>query len=581
MCGFFGVIGKFNDSIDKPLVSIKHRGPDDWGYYQTDDVRLGFRRLSIIDLSPKGHQPMSNSRKTVWLIFNGEIYNYLDLRQKLVSKYRFKSKSDTEVIIHGYEEWGIDGLIKRINGMFAFCVFDKDKNTVYLVRDRIGKKPLYYYENPGYLAFSSEVKAFFKLPDFKKEIDEEMLNLWMGFPYLPDNNKTILKKVYKVPPGSYLKLKDNKKTVKRYWSLPEPDESMSERSENDLEKLLIDSVQRRLLADVPVGVLLSGGLDSSLIAALASAYSTKKINTVTISFPGSAVDEAKYAKKVVKHLGTNHLTLDLVVKDIYEEFHKKIGIYDDLSTSDSGLFSTYVLSKAIRKQGVRVVLVGEGADEIFGGYSWFGLSQIPFSFLPSQLNSIAYYYAIMRQLSLKSLPYVSFLNKKLEESSGSFLKKMQRFEIVYSLPNHYCMKVDKGSMAASIEARAPYMDYRVVELARNLSQKNLLGQSFFSPNKSNEKFILRSIARKYLPSEIATRKKRGGMFPVYTFLKQGIKEERQLILKNMYLEPYFPKHFLSELMNSSPGLSVLRWYREWILWKTLLFSLWAKNYRFL
>lgn len=581
MCGFFGVVGTFNDNLDKPLISIKHRGPDDWGYYHTDDVRLGFRRLSIIDLSPKGHQPMSNSEKSVWIIFNGEIYNYLDLRKKLLSKYRFKSKTDTEVIIHGYEEWGIDGLLKRMNGMFAFCLFDKQKNIVYLVRDRIGKKPLYYFDGSNYLAFSSEVKAFFKLQGFKKEIDEEILKIWMGFPYLPDNNKTILKGVYKIPPASYLRIKNRAFEIKKYWYLPEPQEDAKAVSLKELESLLIDSVQRRLIADVPVGVLLSGGLDSSLIAALASTYSRKKINTINIAFPGSTIDESFFANKVSQHLGTNHISLKLDVKDIYEEFQKKIGIYDDLSTTDSGLFSTYILSKAIRQQGVKVALVGEGADEIFGGYSWFGLSQLPFKVLPSIVKSAAYYYAIMRQFSVKSLSYITFLNRKLNESSGSFLKKMQWFEIVYSLPNHYCMKVDKGSMAASLEARAPYMDYRVVEMARNLSMEQMLGGSTYSGSRPNEKFILRSIAEKYLPLEIVKRKKLGGMFPVYTFLNQGIKEEKKLILKNIYLEPYFPKKFLSDLIKSSPGLDILRWYREWILWKTLLFSLWARNYRFL
>jgi len=578
MCGIFGVIGTFEGSIKKPLEIIAHRGPDDSGLYSSKNVKLGFRRLSIIDLSPKGHQPMSNNNESVWIIFNGEIYNFQELRKKLLHKYRFRSGSDTEVLIHGYEEWGIDGLLKRINGMYAFCLLDKKKETVFLVRDRIGKKPLYYYTGTKFTAFSSEVKAFFELSNFNKEIDEEMFSIWMGFPYLPDNTKTILKKVFKVPPGSYLKIKGGQHDVVQYWSVPEPQDNLRDDSARKLEALLTDSVHRRLIADVPVGILLSGGLDSSLIAALATKGSAKKLNTINISFPGSGIDESEYAEQVASHLHTNHTTLRLKTDDIYSEFKKKIDIYDDLSTTDSGLFSTYLLAKSIRQQGIRVALVGEGADEIFGGYSWFSFAQFPFNIAPSFLKSTFYYYAIMRQLSTNSLKYINYLNEKLNESSGSFLKKIQCFEIMHSLPNHYCMKVDKGTMAASIEARAPYMDYRVVEAARNLSMNDLKGGHMFSPGGSYEKFILRTIARKYLPNNIVDRKKKGGMMPVYSLLEKGIKKERNLILNNPYLESFFSKNKLSALIDSSPKLPFLRWHREWILWKSLLFSLWAKNY---
>ncbi|QQG44079.1 MAG: asparagine synthase (glutamine-hydrolyzing) [Candidatus Roizmanbacteria bacterium] len=583
MCGIFGIIGNHSKiNIKEALNAIKHRGPDDEGEYSDENVKLGFRRLSIIDLSPKGHQPMSNEDSTVWIVFNGEIYNYQEIKKELIGKHNFKSSTDTEVLIHGYEQWGIDGLLNRINGMFAFCLYDKSNKEAYLVRDRIGKRPLYYFKSNRRLTFSSEVKAFFSLNYFKYEIDEQSFKMWMGFPYLPDNEKTLIKNVYKVPPGSYLKIKLNGNvSLNKYWQIKENKiDQPFEDIRNDLEKILIDSVTKRLIADVPVGVLLSGGLDSSLITAIASKYSKNKIKTVNISFPGSGIDERKYAEEVANHCNTNHIALTLDVKDIYNQFKLNIGIYDDLSTVDSGLFSTYLLSKKIREIGVKVILVGEGADEIFAGYTWFQLSQYPLRFLPDNIKAWFYYYAIMRNLpNKKFFDYSNILLNKMNETSGSFLKKIQRYEIDYSLPNHYCMKVDKGSMAASVEARAPYMDHRIAEFAANINDKYLLNSSIYNPKVSNEKFILRQIAKDYLPPSIAQRKKRGGMIPLYNLLNRGLTEDKQLILSNNYLLRFYGKEYLSELIETKPTLFISKWQREWILWKCLVFSLWQNHFK--
>ncbi len=575
------MIGKKKININNAIKSIKHRGPDDVGEYHDINITLGFRRLSIIDLSPKGHQPMTNEDKTVWIIFNGEIYNYVELKKELITKHRFRSNTDTETLIHGYEQWGIEKLLKKVNGMFAFCLYDKKKNAVFLARDRIGKKPLYYYQSKNTLVFSSETKAFFKLPNFDFQIDQNMFKLWMGFPYLPDNEKTILKNIYKIPPASYMMIgEDGRSTIKKYWKLSESSSPLNfSDAKSELEKLLIESVTKRLIADVPVGILLSGGVDSSLITALAAKYSESPVKTITISFKNSAIDETPYAKIVAKHCQTNHVNLSLRVADIYEEFRSNIWIYDDLSTTDSGLFSSYLLAKKIRGLGVKVILVGEGADEIFGGYSWFQLSQYPFKLLPDTIKSQLYYYAIMRKIPNKNFfKYSSYLYQKLQESKNSFFKKIQQYEINYSLPNHYCMKVDKGTMAASIEARAPYMDYRVVELASQLPDHYLLRSSFFNLKQINEKYILRRIAEKYLPKVIYERKKKGGMIPVYDLLHIGLKKDKELILNNNYLAEYYSKNYLSRLIDSRPSSPVYRWQREWILWKCLVFSLWYHYY---
>ncbi len=582
MCGIVGTIGNSNIDISKSLSTILHRGPDDSGFFKDEYISLGFRRLSIIDLSPKGHQPMSNEDNTVWIIFNGEIYNYLELKKKLNSKHCFKSSTDTEVLIHGYEEWGMEKLLTKINGMFAFCIYDKKKNNAFLARDRIGKKPLYYYINKDYFAFSSETKAFFKLRDFRFSIDDEMFDLWMGFPYLPDNEKTIIKNVYKVPPGSYLQIRPGKKfVIKKYWELRHKTADIGfQEAQNKLEDLLVDSVTKRLVADVPLGILLSGGLDSSLITALAAKHSGRPVKTITIAFKNSIIDETRYAHAVAKYWKTDHTDLSLEIGDTYRELKSHIAIYDDLSTIDSGLFSTYLLSRKIRELGVKVVLVGEGSDEIFGGYSWFQLSQYPFRRLPDAWKSGLYYYAIARQLpDRRFFRYAGFLNRKLRETNGqSFFRQIQDYEISYSLPNHYCMKVDKGTMAASIEARAPYMDYRVVQLAASLPADYLLRSSIADPRKSNEKYILRRIAEKYLPDHIRNRKKLGGMMPVYDLLGKGLEADKELILKNDYLLEYYGRENLGRLIDSRPTIPAFKWQREWILWKSLLFTLWLNHF---
>jgi asparagine synthase (glutamine-hydrolysing) len=580
MCGIVGAIGKPFD-IDEPSKAISHRGPDSSGSFSDDFVSLGFNRLRIIDLSPQGDQPMKNEDGNVWLVFNGEIYNYQDLRSQLIKKHKFVSTSDTEVLIHGYEEWGIDRLLKKLNGMFAFCLYDVKKRRAYLVRDRIGKKPLYYTFNDGVLRFASETKAFFKYKDFKFNIDPESFELFMGFSYIPDNQRTIISGVKKVSPGSYLLMTDSKSpVVKTYWSLENLEiNNPPSDSTDSMEDLLMDSVKKRLIADVPVGILLSGGLDSSLITALATKNSKETIRTVNISFKNSSIDEREYARIVADHCSTDHTELNVDVEDTYKEMRSYIGIFDDLSTVDGGLLSTYLMSRLLRDTDIRVMLVGEGADEVFGGYTWFQFSQFPFSLLPRRLVASGYYYAIMRITSNpRFLRYPKELYQRMEESRGDIFKKIQYHEIKYSLPNHYCMKVDKGTSAASMEARAPYLDYRIIELARRLPKGDFLQGSTVKMRGAPEKYILRKIAKKYLPKSIYTRRKRGGMLPADQILSQGIKNDRDLILSNKHLQEFFGEGYLRGLIDSQPSLRPLKWQREWILWKSLIFSLWYEFY---
>jgi len=591
MCGVFGLL-KRNHNFDasKSLHSIRHRGPDDEGIHKDENVVLGFRRLSIIDLSERGHQPMSNEDSSVWLVFNGEIYNHKELRAQLSTAHNFKSDTDSEVLLHGYEEWGFQKLVSKLNGMFAFCLYDKKSQKLLLARDRIGKKPLYFYLKDDTFSFASEIKAFKGIDGVKFSIDPYMMDLFMGFPYLPDNNKTILNDVYKVAPGTLLEVSlgdgdniDVKQCV--YWDaknidVPKGSKLSFEDSVTKLDELLTDSVQKRLMADVPVGILLSGGLDSSLITALASKYSTSKIKTINISFKDSCIDETKYASITANHCKTEHTELVLDVPDAYEEFRKNIWIFDSLSTVDGGLFSEYLIAKKLYEAGVRVALVGEGADEVFGGYTWFQFSQYPFKFLPSYMRSLGYYYSIMRTLPTKQrfFKYGGIMNSLISNSSKDYFKNIQEFEIEYSLPNHYCMKVDKGMSAASMEARAPFLDYRIVEFANNLPSEYLLHGSMYSPGSINEKYILRKVAEKYLPKEIYARKKKGGMLPVNDILNTGLKKDRDTILSNEYLINYYGKEYLEKLIDSKSTNTLVLWEREWVLWKCLVFSIWYEYY---
>lgn len=582
MCGIFGVIGKryspeeFNASLDL----LSHRGPDSEGVFTDGKVSLGFKRLSIIDLSSKGNQPMANEKKDIWLVFNGEIYNFKDLRKLLSKNHLFRSQTDGEVLIHGYEEWGMDGLLERINGMYAFCLYDQKEGFCYFARDRIGKKPLYYFLSGENIFFSSEVKAFLSIKNAGIKINQDVFELQMGFPFLPDNKKTIFKNVFKVMPASYIKFNCDSLVGKeiQYWEPKKhPLDISLEESVHDLDLLITDCVKKRLISDVPLGILLSGGLDSSLITALSKKFTKNDLKTITIVFPGSAIDESVFARKVAEYCRVENILLKIEVDDAYRKLKEKISIYDDLSTFDSGLFSTYLLCSAIRERGIKVLLSGEGADELFGGYSWFKISRFPFSVFSDGLKTKLYYYSIMRTyLSKYMRDYSMRMSDLLLKDEDSYFRKIQNFEIFQSLPNHYCMKIDKGSSAASVEVRCPYLDYRMVEYVLKTPEKFLLkSSSNFYPGG---KYCLRKVGEKYLPKNIAWRRKKGGMFPVYDILNNGLKNDKEIIFSNCYLNQFFGKNFLQDLVDSNPKFPINRWQREWILWRCLVFSLWFEYF---
>ncbi len=591
MCGIVGIITRdkernLTSHCHHMMDLIKHRGPDAIGFYinKKEGVYIGHRRLSIIDLSPNATQPFYNEKKNICCVCNGEIYNFKELRSILEQRgHKFVSNSDSEVIVHGYEEWGIE-YIERLNGMFTFVIWDAEKKNLILARDRIGIKPLYYINKKDYFAFASEAKAFMGLKEmWSPEIDRESLNLLIGFQFIPNDN-TLLKDVKKILPGCFLIVEGGSIRMKRYWKLRKNEIlkkiEFSEAIER-LEELLLDSVRLRLQADVRVGILLSGGLDSSLISALAKKVSSSGIYTYTVGY-NHPWDERKFALITSKHINSIHHSIQIDPFEVNNRIEELIWHFDDLSTLDGGIFSTYLISKKIKEFGVKVLLVGEGGDEVFGGYSWFGLSQLPFKLLPKYLRNIFYYYATNRLLfNRKAYDNFFYFNKIMDKiREKDVMRQVGFFEIVYQLPNSYLMKVDKATMANSLEARVPYLDHRVVEFSYSLPWQYKLQGHWFNMKKVNEKIIIRAIAQKYLPTEIAMRKKRGFSLPIPQVLKSNIDKIKDYLLSRGSLAlSLFSRKKIERLFDFKTCLYVpIEKEKEVLLWKLYLLEVWNNVY---
>ena len=376
MCGIVGFCSNYKRTDVEVLTSMRdaltHRGPDDMGTYidTENNVGLAHRRLSILDLSPLGHQPMSNEKGSIWVTYNGEIYNYKEVREELIRiGYTFKSNSDTEVLIKAFEQWGIECINKFI-GMFAIAVWDKRTKKLYLIRDRVGVKPLYYYRKNGVFLFGSELKALMKHPDFHKEIDYNILPLYLRYGFISSPH-TIFKNTFKIRPGHYLCVSNNSITEVKYWDIADyynavPLNKSEDEVAEELEDILIDSFKYRLISDVPVGVFLSGGIDSTIVTTLLQKNIDTKLKTFTIGFIEDRFNEAESAKKIAKFLGTDHTEYYLSEKDALEIIHKLPDIYDEPFGDQSGI-PTYLVSKLARRD-VTVALSADGGDELFCGY---------------------------------------------------------------------------------------------------------------------------------------------------------------------------------------------------------------------
>ncbi len=490
--------------LDDMLDRIRHRGPDDRGVYHDtqNGLALGHLRLSIIDLSAASHQPMRDAASGVTLAYNGELYNFRALRSELQSLgHVFTSQGDTEVVLRSYLQWGKD-CFARFAGMFALVLWEPRDGCLHLARDAMGMKPLYYTEVPGGVAFASEVKAFKALPGLCLQPSASGLQQYLEFGYVFDADQTIFEGVHKLPPGCRAEIRRGAKIrIERYFTPPAPsldDRRDEQQRVDELHAVLGEVTEQHLIADVPLGLLLSGGLDSSLIAAIAA--KTSSILTISMGFSDSAVDERPQARQVAEYIGSQHLEVLITPQQVMQETVAGAWVFDDLF-ADWGTITTRLMYRRCREQGIKVVLVGEGADELFGGYDVF---RLPERLGLWQQFRLYQRYAGRRHGKLFGV-FRRAMSEYLDAGHGDPFHAVRLFEACRQLPNQYVMKVDKASMAESIEARAPYLDRRVVELAFRTSREWLL-------RGGENKYLLRALARRarLLPAATCDQRKFGG-----------------------------------------------------------------------
>jgi asparagine synthase (glutamine-hydrolysing) len=482
---------------------LRHRGPDDSGEYHDPScgIALAHRRLSIIDLAQTSHQPMVDATSGVVLIYNGELYNFRELRAELVRLgHEFLSPGDTEVVLRSFLEWG-PACFARFAGMFAIALWDARTRTLHFARDALGMKPLYYLPRSDGVIFASELKAFQALGNFESEVDKSALSQYLEFGYVFEAGRTMFRGVHKLEPGRRLEWRDGRKVLDQAWFEPPAPDADDRRGEierlTELGLVMDQVVAQHLIADVPVGLLLSGGLDSSLIGALAAKHCP--LLTISMGFDQSGVDERKNGRAVSDFIGSKHLEVLITADEVKHEAMKGAWVFDDLF-ADWGTITTRLLYRRCREQGIKVILVGEGADELFGGYDIFqttgGLG------LWQQFRLYQRYSG--RRSGRLFGPFRKVFREYLDAGHGDAFHAIRLFETRRQLPNQYVMKVDKASMAESVEARAPYLDRRVAEIAMRTPAEWLL-------RNGENKYLLRALGRQgqLLPDVASGRPKFG------------------------------------------------------------------------
>lgn len=564
MCAIAGYYGGGNNAyLEKMLLALKHRGPDDSGSFTDGPVGLGNNRLSIIDLSKNGHQPLFNEDNSMCIVHNGEIYNFRTLKKDLENRHRFRSYTDTEVILHAYEEWGVDCL-KKLNGMFAFVIYDRRKKLLFGARDRLGEKPLKYYKDENTFAFASEVKGL--LPMVKnREIDIEALDDYLTFQYVPAL-KTGLKKVYKLPAGHYFLYSAGGLRIKRYWNIKFIEKLVL--SEEKWEELLFakikESIESRTVSDVPLGAFLSGGLDSSTVVTLLS-RTTSRLKTFSVGFEDRQFDESEYALQVARFCNTDHFSLTVGHKELAKTFAQLPDYFDEPFADNSSL-PTLMLSQFARKK-VKVVLTGDGGDENFGGYDRHSVvdfsriynkipefaknlvrhsSGLAFKLFPEGTAEKAviftntfnlpfykkyiYYNCFFTQEEKKKIYSRETLKKLKNHDAFSIFKSLYGknlseldnsfgFDINSYLSEDLLYKIDIASMAASLEARSPLLNHELIELTAKMPDS--LKVRLFQKKYIFKKLLAR---KKLLPDTIIYRSKKGFVAPIEKWMKKNSQE---------------------------------------------------------
>ncbi|HXS99151.1 MAG TPA: asparagine synthase (glutamine-hydrolyzing) [Elusimicrobiota bacterium] len=629
MCGICGVVEGRGRAPDRARLKnandlIAHRGPDDEGFYIDGPVALAMRRLAIIDLNT-GHQPLSYADDSLWIVFNGEIYNYQSLREELLSRgHRLKTQSDTEAILALYQEMGA-ACVSKLRGMFAFAIWDKKKQRLFIARDRVGKKPLVYAERPGgTLVFGSELRCLFALdPNLPRDVEPRAVDVYLALQYIPSPG-TIYKSVKKLPPGHSLTWENGKTTVERYWDLPlgqEPVTTDVEEAKRLLREKLTESVKLRMISDVPLGAFLSGGIDSSIIVALMSRLSSKPVKTFSIGFDEERFSEAHFAKMVADRYKTDHT--EFIVKPQMADVLPKLAWHYGEPYADASALPTYYVSRETRKF-VTVALNGDGGDENFAGYVRYfamkparvsdllpkpalaalkaGAELLPefdaphgklwrtkrflrsalFNDLPGRHLKMIGYFAEDEKPALYSPEFMkalggdvggakNYLARAFDACRGEdFVNRMLYVDFKTYLPECLMAKVDVATMACSLEGRSPLLDHEFVELAYRMpgdwKLKGLTGH----------KWIFKEAFKDLLPPEILARKKMGFGIPLGAWFRGPLKDywADHVLSKDALARGYFTEKGLRELWNAHQAGGRDNGYR---LWALLMLELWHRH----
>ncbi|MBU1062502.1 MAG: asparagine synthase (glutamine-hydrolyzing) [Candidatus Omnitrophica bacterium] len=623
MCGICGIKGlSFKESsvyLDDMLKVLSHRGPDTEGRYAEENLSMGVKRLSIIDLVA-GSQPVYSEDKSIVLVCNGEIYNFHSLKNKLVKKgHNFYTGTDIEVIVHLYEESG-PACLEELEGMFAFAIWDKKKKLLFIARDRLGIKPLYYFNKNGLFGFGSELKALLTLPFVPKILNPDVADLYFSLEYVP-SPLSIFRDIFKLKPGHYLIYKDSQLEINRYWDLKSLDIDRNIRiseAEDRLKYLLRNSIKTHILSDVPLGIFLSGGIDSSTLIAFARDMFPQDLNTFSMGFADKGFDESKYAGAVSRHFNTQHHSFIFTIKDLINIFPEVTAALDE-PFADMSIFPTYLLCKFSR-QFVKVALSGEGGDELFMGYPTYRAHRYmqlyqkipeyirksiitPFvNHLPVSLEYFSLDFKLKQFLKAQSSqsPYLQHLlwmgsftssdkedlfqgdfrkkssEKLLEDyvkslldtkGAPSGLKGIQYLDIFSYLSEDLLVKADRASMAASLETRVPYLDYKLVEFIWSLPSQLIF-----------QKRLLKHLMRNILPSSIITRPKKGFSLPFSKLildkdvfiLFEGLFSKDFILRQNIFNYKYIRRLLDEHIAVKKDNRKKLSTY--------MMFQSWYKNY---
>ncbi len=646
MCGIVG-FWKFKsedkdsleDSIKQMTDKLTHRGPDDTGFYldENQGIALGHRRLSILDLSLRGHQPMECPFGRYIIVYNGEVYNFNEIRKDIEKEgVKFKGNSDTEVILAAISKWGLERALSVFNGMFTFCIWDKKERRLYLVRDRIGIKPLYFGVQKGILFFASELKALCANQLFLPEIDRNALALFFRHNYIPAPY-SIYQNIQKLKPGHYAVVDKNLNvSIRCFWDIrriteqgiEHPLDLSEKESIDEAEKLLFDSVSKRMVADVPLGAFLSGGVDSSTVVALMQAQSSIPVKTFTIGSYEESFNEAGFAKMVAKHLGTDHTELYIKSEEAAEVIPRLADIYDE-PFSDSSQIPTFLVSQLTRKF-VTISLSGDGGDETFGGYNryfWAGSIWNKIKYLPAFLRSelaillksvspvgwdkmfgkfefllpnifkqrllgdklhkladiltsfsnddlylgLVSHWRRPEDLILNSQePKTILRDETVKKKIPNFVDRMMFFDLTTYLPDDILTKLDRASMSVSLEARVPILDHRIVEFSRRLPSSLKIG-------KKENRWLLRQVLYKYVPKELIERPKMGFGIPLDAWLRGPLRDwaedllDEKKIKRDGFLNPEPIKKLWREHLSGRRN-----W--QYLLWDVLMFQDWKQRW---